>query len=61
MVALLKVVLLGVAAAKNHIRVAIHVVEGAGVTRHVTSSGTVVKTFASLAAPVSLKSSSSNL
>ena len=61
MVALLKVVLLGVAAAKNHIRVAIHVVEGAGVTRHVTTTGIVVKTFAQLAAPVSLKSSSSNL
>ena len=46
MVALLKVVLLGVAAAKNHIRVAIHIVEGAGVTWHVTSTGIVVKTFA---------------
>ena len=41
-----KVVLLGVTAAKNHICIAIHVVEGAGVMRHVTSSGTVVKTFA---------------
>ena len=36
-VALLKVVLLGVAAAKNHIRVAIHVLESAGVTSGVTT------------------------
>ena len=36
-VALLKVVLLGVAAAKSHGRVAIRVLEGAGVTNGVTT------------------------
>ena len=41
-VALLKVIVLGVAAAKDLV---IHVRESAGVTRHVISSGTVVKTL----------------
>ena len=51
-VALLKVVLLGVAAAQED---AIGVLKSAGVTRPVGSTGTVVKTFARLAA-VSLRS-----
>ena len=55
-VALLKVVLLGVAAAKSHGRVAIRVLESAGVTSGVTTWRTVVKTFTWLAASVSLKS-----
>ena len=45
-VALLKVIVLGVAAAEKNGHFAIRVLEGAGVMRPVTSSGTVVKTFA---------------
>ena len=55
LVALLKVVLLGVAAARKNGRFAIHILEGAGVTQPVVSSGTVARTLWRLAA-VSLRS-----